>query len=299
MPRFRLVHISDPHLPPPTGALRGRDVASKRLLSAIAWRRKRAEHQPAVLEALIADVRAHAPDHVALTGDLTNFATPAEVAAARAWLQALGDPSHVTVSPGNHDALVGARDHARFAPWREWLGDDAEIAFPAVRERGPLALINLCSATPTAPWLATGRLGGDQLDRLAATLEALRRRDLFRVLMLHHPPTAGIVSGRKALVDAEPLRAIIAAHGVDLVLHGHAHEAAISALPGPDGPIPVLGTPSASAVGAGRHPPARWHAIEFGPAPADRGLRITARGLSKATGRFEPLGGYRLATAQR
>lgn len=299
MPAFRLAHLSDPHLPPPPGALGWRDGASKRLLSAIAWRRKGPDHQPAVLDALIADVRAHTPDHVALTGDLTNFSAPAEVEAARAWLETLGDASQITVSPGNHDALVGDDDPARFAPWRDWLGDVEQIAFPAVRQRGPLALINLCSATPTAPWLATGRLGAAQLERLEPILADLAARRQFRVLALHHPPSAGVVSGRKSLEDGAALRALIKQHGVDLILHGHAHEAAVSTVAGPTGPIPVLGVPSASAAATGRHAPARWHAISFGENPGDRRVKVTARGLSATTGRFETLGAYSLDLAQR
>ncbi|WP_309643866.1 metallophosphoesterase [Phenylobacterium sp.] len=290
MPPYRLAHLSDPHLPPPPGALTWRDLASKRALSAIAWRRKGPEHRPDVLAALIADVRAQGCDHTAITGDLTNFSTPAEYAAARAWLQTLGDPRDLTLSPGNHDALVGADAPARFAPWREWLGDADDIAFPALRERGPLALINLCSAIPTAPWLAAGRLGADQLARLTQILDSLAGRDLRRVVTIHHPPSQGVVSGRKSLEDAADLRAILARHGVDLILHGHAHEAEVSAIPGPSGPIPVLGVPSASAAGGGRHAPARWHALEFPADPADRRIRVEARGL--VNGAFAPLGAY-------
>lgn len=290
MPPFRLAHLSDPHLPPPPGALRAADFASKRLLSAIAWRRKGREHQPQVLKALSADIAAYAPDHIALTGDLTNFATEAEFAAARAWLQSLGPASAITVSPGNHDALVKRNAPDAFAPWREWLEDPGQPAFPAVRERGPVALVNLCSATPTAPGLASGRLGPEQLGRLEAILERLGRDGLFRVIMIHHPPTPGIVSKRKALEDAPALRALLKTHGAELVLHGHAHEAAVSTMPGPIGAIPVLGVPSASAVGHGRHPGARWHGIEIDP--TQRRIRVIARGLSAQSGAFEPLGGY-------
>ncbi len=296
MPPYRLAHISDPHLPPPEGALGWRDLASKRLLSAIAWRRKGSEHQPRVLQALVEDVARHAPDHIAITGDLTNFSSHAEYAGARAWLQGLGASSDVTLSPGNHDALVRAGAPSAFEPWREWLGDTPHVAFPSLRERGPLALINLCSATPTAPWLASGRLGQAQLARLAKILASLAGRDLYRVVTLHHPPAHGVVSGRKALEDAGALRELLAAHGVDLVLHGHAHEAAVSAIPGPQGPIPVLGVPSASAIGAGRHAPARWHSIEF---LAEGRMRVVARGLSAATAAFEPLGDYVLQAPQR
>ncbi len=249
-----------------------------------------------MLNALTADIAAYAPDHIALTGDLTNFSTPAEFAAARAWLKTLGPASDITLSPGNHDALVAKNAPDSFAPWREWMEDPGDTAFPAVRRRGPVALVNLCSATPTAPWLATGRLGEAQLARLETVLAQLRQDGLFRVLMIHHPPTPGVVSKRKSLEDAPALRALLQTHGAELVLHGHAHEAEVSALPGPSGAIPVLGVPSASAIGHGKHPPARWHGIEIDPGP--KKIRVVARGLSHATGTFEPLGSYLLGAAQ-
>lgn len=296
MQLFRLAHLSDPHLQPPPGALRAADFASKRLLSAIAWRRKGREHQPHVLNALTSDIAAYGPDHIALTGDLTNFSTPAEFAAARAWLKTLGPAGDITLSPGNHDALVAKNAPDSFAPWREWMEDPGDTAFPAVRRRGPVALVNLCSATPTAPWLATGRLGEAQLTRLETILAQLRQEGLFRVLMIHHPPAPGVVSKRKSLEDAPDLQALLKAQGAGLVLHGHAHEAAVSALPGPGGAIPVLGVPSASAVGHGKHPPARWHGIEIDP--SQQKIRVVARGFSPQTEAFEPLGSYVLDAAQ-
>jgi len=295
VPPFRLAHLSDPHLPPPKGALGLRDLASKRALSAMAWRRKGGQHDKAVLDALVADIGARAPDHIAITGDLTNFSTSPEVAAARAWLSSLGPHGHVTVSPGNHDALVGPAEAHRFAPWGPWLADDEAKAFPHVRVRGHVAIINLCSAIPTAPWLATGRLGEAQLAQLAKLLPDLAARGLFRLIVLHHPPVMGVVSRRKSLEDADAFRAILATHGADLILHGHAHEAALGVLPGSTGLVPVLGVPSASAKPGGHHPPARWHEIEIGAKADDRQVWITARGLSDVTGAFETLGRYRLA----
>ena len=290
MPTFRVAHLTDPHLQPPADALTRADRFSKRALSAFAWRRKGREHQPQVLKALTDDIRAYRPDHIALTGDLINFAAPAEFEAARAWLQTLGDPRDLTVSPGNHDALVARDAPERFAPWREWLGDGPDPAFPTLRERGPLAVVNLSSAVPTAPWLATGRLGQDQLAALDRLLAALEGRDLFRLLLIHHPPARGVVSKRKSLEDAAELRAILKARGVDLVLHGHGHEPAVSRIDGPAGPIPVLGAPSASASLDGHHTPARWHAIEIDGSD----IRVSARGLSPSGG-FQSLGAYRLA----
>jgi 3',5'-cyclic AMP phosphodiesterase CpdA len=285
-------------LPPPPGAFGWRDVFTKRLLSRIAWRKKRKVHRPEVLAALIADLKAAAPDHVVISGDLTNFASRTEIAAARKWLESLGSPADFTVSPGNHDALSGGEGDSaqRFAPWTPWLGDAGEASFPQVRLRGPVVIFNLCSAVPTAPHLATGRLGEDQLQRLDAALADPAYEKRFRLVALHHPPQKGAVSKRKSLDDQEALRAVLAKRGVDLVLHGHAHESLIGSIPGPGGSaIPVLGVPSASAQPGG-HSPARWHMIEIETGP-DGGYhaRIVARGIQAGREGLAELGRYSLA----
>lgn len=293
---YRIAHLSDPHLPPPPGAFGWKDLFSKRLLSRIAWRRKRKVHRPEVLTALVADLRAARPDHVVISGDLTNFASHTEIAAARAWLESLGKPADFTVSPGNHDALSGADSDQRFAAWTPWLGDANEVRFPQVRVRGPVAIFNLCSAVRTAPHLATGRLGEEQLQRLDTLLADPTYAGLFHLIVLHHPPHKGAVSKRKALEDQDALRAVLAKHGADLVLHGHAHEALIGSVPGPNGSaIPVLGVPSASAKPGG-HSPARWHAIEIEDRPEGGWrVRIVARGIEPNRDDVTELGRYSLA----
>lgn len=271
------------------------DMFSKRLLSRFAWRRKRHRHSPEVLAAIAADVRAAAPDHVAVTGDLTNFATPEEFAAAALWLESLGEPAAVTVSPGNHDALTARRAPQRFAPWRAWLGDTPDADFPHLRIRGPVAIVNACSAVPTALHLAQGSLGADQLARLADVLAATRAQGLFRVLLVHHPVSAGVVSGRKSLIDAEALRTVLREHGAELVLHGHAHEALLNRVIGPGGAaVPVLGVPSASTPAGGHDPAARWNLIEIARDAAGFQVRVEARGVVEGA-RIEPLGGYTIA----
>jgi 3',5'-cyclic AMP phosphodiesterase CpdA len=267
---------------------------SKRTLSRLAWRRKHRQHEPAVLALLTADVNAHAPDHMAITGDLTNFSTPEEFERAQAWLSSLGPADRITVSPGNHDALVDRGLAGRLQGLRPWFGDAVGETFPYVRRRGPVALINLCTATPTPPALATGALGPAQLGRLAAALEATAEAGLVRVVTLHHPPVEGVVSRRKALDDAAALRRVLQDRGAELVLHGHGHEPAFGALEGPVGPIPVLGAPSASSPG-GRHAPAGWHAIEIEPGAGGASVRVVVRTLDAAAGGFRELGRYGLA----
>ncbi|ADG11169.1 metallophosphoesterase [Caulobacter segnis] len=295
---YRIAHLSDPHLPPPPGAFGWKDVFTKRLLSRIAWRKKRKVHRPEVLSALVADLKASAPDHVVISGDLTNFASHTEIAAARKWLESLGEPTDFTVSPGNHDALAGAGGPERFAIWAPWLGDDGESRFPQVRLRGPVAIFNLCSAVPTAPHLATGRLGEEQLRKLDAALADPAYDGFFKLVVLHHPPHEGAVSKRKSLDDGHALREVLERRGADLVLHGHAHEALLGALRGPDGAtVPVLGVPSASAR-PNRHGPARWNAIEIEPRAAGGfDVRIVSRGIEAGREGLTELGRFSLSSA--
>ena len=67
--------------------------------------------------------------------------------------------------------------------------------------------------------------------------------------MIHHAPGPGMDKWRKRLVDARALASLLAATGAELILHGHCHESLSRSLPGPQGPIPVLSAPSASATG--------------------------------------------------
>lgn len=291
MTAYRLAHLSDPHLPPPPLPFRWADLTSKRLLSRFAWRRKRHRHQRAVLDAITADVAARAPDHVAITGDLINFATPEEFGAARAWLETIATPGAVTVSPGNHDALAPAGAPAGFAPWEPWLGDGPGEAFPHLRVRGPLALVNLSSGVPTALHLAQGTLGAAQIERAAHLLREAGGRDLYRVLLVHHPVAPGVVSDRKALTDAAALRDVLAQVGAELVLHGHAHEALLTSVPGPTGPIPALGVPSASTPAGLHDQAARWNEIEITRDGKDFRTRVSARGVA-ADLSIQELGAY-------
>ena len=256
MAAFTLAHLSDPHLPP-LPAARLRDLAGKRALGYLNWTRNRHKyHRREVLDALVADMQAQRPDHVAVTGDLVNLALDAEFTPAQAWLQSVGQPQHVTVVPGNHDAYVRATKHRFAGTFDDYLRGDTEAGgapFPFVRRRGPLALIGVSSAVPTAPLMATGRIGRAQLDALDPILAQLASEQAFRVLLVHHPLHSD--SRMKRLTDSRQLRALLKRHGVELVLHGHDHIHSTMWFEGVEGRIPAIGVPSASAV-AHRHYPA-------------------------------------------
>jgi 3',5'-cyclic AMP phosphodiesterase CpdA len=291
-----LAHFSDPHLPYDPRLSLGQRF-SKRQLSAWSWARGRKKSQQHdLLDRLVADVRAAAPDHWAITGDIANFSLPGEFPAAAAWLHALATAGSISVVPGNHDALVALEHHQGWGLWRPWMSnDDGTESWPYVRERNGIALIGVSSALPTPPLLASGRVGTAQLQRLEAQLRDLGARGLCRVLMIHHPVAAGAISKRKALRDADKLRAVIRRAGVELVLHGHARDARLDALAGPVGIVPCLGLPSASAVPSERDAGARWQLLSIERDGDHWQLQQQVRLWDGAAQRFVSAGRYRFA----
>jgi 3',5'-cyclic AMP phosphodiesterase CpdA len=260
MAAFTLAHLSDPHLGPlPTARLR--DLAGKRAFGYLNWTRNRHKfHRRDVLDALVSDMQAQAPDHIAITGDLVNLALEAEFAPSQAWLESVGAPDRVTVIPGNHDAYVRATRHRHAEAWGHYFdGDDRRdgVPFPSLRRRGPLALISVSSAVPTPPLMATGRLGRTQLDALEVVLAGLSAEQAFRVLLIHHPLHSD--SRVKRLTDSSKLLPLLKQYGVELILHGHDHVHSTIWIDGPDSAIPVIGVPSASAVAHGRYPGAAYN----------------------------------------
>jgi 3',5'-cyclic AMP phosphodiesterase CpdA len=257
---FTLAHLSDPHLPPlPEPRLS--ELAGKRMLGYLNWTRNRHRfHRRDVLNVLMSDLQAQTPDHIAITGDLINLSLEAEFAPARAWLESIGTGERVTLVPGNHDAYVRSMRHRFAESWGSYLGgDDAGAAvFPALRRRGPLALISISSAVPTAPFMATGWLGRDQMDALERMLAGISSESCFRVLLVHHPLRAK--ARTKRLTDSSELIEILKRYGVELVLHGHDHVHSTQWIEGPrESSIAVIGVPSASAVAHGHYPAAAYN----------------------------------------
>jgi len=248
---FVLAQLSDLHM---AGRPRLSELASKRALGYINWQRGRKYiHRPEVLDAITRDVKAQAVDHIAVTGDLVNLSLPVEYERARAWLETLGAPHDVTAIPGNHDVYVPAVVPSPAAYWGDYMrGDDGPSGFPFVRQRANVALIALSTGVPTGPFMATGRLGQRQLSNFAEALA--QTHNLFRIVLIHHPPLSPPARYMRRLIDAEDLRQVLAEHGAELLIHGHDHERAVIRLDGPRGTkIPAVGAPSASARGPHGH----------------------------------------------
>jgi 3',5'-cyclic AMP phosphodiesterase CpdA len=262
MAAFTLAHLSDPHLPPMPRP-RASELAGKRVLGYLNWTRNRHRfHRRDVVDVLISDLRAQVPDHIAVTGDLVNLALDAEFGPALSWLESVGEPEKVTVVPGNHDAYVRATSHRLVETWHSYLAGDNASAdgalFPALRRRGPLALIGVSTAVPTPPLMATGWLGKGQMEALERMLSGLAAEQTFRILLIHHPLRSR--ARAKRLTDSSQLLALLKQYGVEMVLHGHDHVHSTIWVEGPNGSsIPAIGVPSASALAHGHYPHAAYN----------------------------------------
>jgi len=288
-----LAHVSDVHLSPLAGvALRHLNI--KRGLGYLNWRRQRQQtHQRAALDAIVADMRAHAPDHIAVTGDLINLGLPTEYEAATAWLREVGAPHDVTVVPGNHDIYTSLRGDPGIARWSDYMQSDAwgakfsaasAAAFPFVRRVGPVSLVGVNSAVETPPFVAAGEVGDRQLTALDALLGQLEAEGMIRIVLIHHPPLPGQAPPRRALRDAEALSRILAARGAELVLHGHNHcdsHMDFARLPETGGgSVPVIGVASGSAVRVHKHEPlGRYNLLRIGRIDGRVHIECVTRGI--------------------
>jgi 3',5'-cyclic AMP phosphodiesterase CpdA len=291
MSGFTFAHLSDLHLPfePRLSALQH---LSKRQLSVWSWRRRRALHRPEILDALVRDLRAQAVDHVLITGDITNFSLPTEFAGAARWLAELAPAERISLVPGNHDALVAVAQAQGLGLWDGWTRTQG--SWPFVHRHGRLALIGLNSAVPTAPLLARGRLGAQQLLRLERILAVEGEAGRVRIVMLHHPPADGAVGWRKALADRGALRAVLRRVGAELVLHGHARDARLDAVAGPREPIPCLCVPSSSALPNPTDEGALWHRMALAGSDGEPRVEVEVRRWSARAEAFIADGAYEL-----
>lgn len=228
---MRLVHLTDPHLSSLDG-VRFSSLLGKRLSGYLSWRNNRSKHHlPAVLERLVAAVRAENADQLLLTGDLVQIGLESELRQASEWLAALDTPEKVMLVPGNHDIYAGGSAATVSRLWSDYLFQSAAPAaagdltarFPLRRRLGKIDLIGLSSGCVTPVFMASGRLGRAQLNRLEAMLQKSVAEGQAVVILIHHPPLPGMTNSRKALADAAALEVILSRHPPALILYGHLH----------------------------------------------------------------------------
>lgn len=247
---LRFAHTSDIHLLDLTGVRPWR-YFNKRITGRInlALRRGK-QHDGRLFDEACAKAHAEGAQRMVVTGDLTNLALQSEFALVRRKLDGL--PMPATVIPGNHDTYT--RGSVATRRCEHYLGHHMEgeriegHAYPFVQRFEGVGLIGCSTGIATRPLRAVGELGAGQRQRLATVLRALRAEGRARIVLIHHPVMAGESHDGKRLLDLEAFGQIIAAHGAELILHGHEHRRIDGSLPGPEGHAVVHGIASGTSL---------------------------------------------------
>ena len=290
---FRLAHISDPHLSN-LDNVSWRQLINKRILGYLSWRvNRRFIHRLDILDSLIRDLDHIKAHHLVISGDLTHIGTAPECEQVRQWLENLGACSDISVIPGNHDSYTHDDLTRTTDRWSAYMVGDAgsdspaTATFPSFRQRGPLAIIGLCTALPTAPFFATGRLGSKQINKLAELLQQSKEQGLFRVVVLHHGPLVDSNKFRKRLIDAEQFRSVIKSNGAELILHGHGHYPVSGWLDTVNVKIPVIGAASASLLSSSATKRAGYNIYEVNATASGWKVQMQSRCYDKDDGVFK------------
>jgi len=174
---------------------------------------------PAVAEALVADLTATPPALVVVSGDLTQRARRGQFAAARAYLARL--PSPQIVVPGNHDVPlydVLRRFLSPLGRYRHYVSDDVDPVF----ENDELFVAALNTAR-SLTW-KNGRISCAQIDHLRRALA--RAGERLKVVVTHHPflpPPQSADAGIDLVGRAHEALEVLDEFKVDLLLAGHLH----------------------------------------------------------------------------
>ncbi len=314
-PETILAHLTDIHFPQkPVPSLA--ELSFKRFFGLLNWHLSRKSmHLAETLEAVTKDVLAQTFNHLIVSGDLVNLSLRQEYTTALPWLERFGSPSGLSFVPGNHDYygptsfLTSARppnlsDEADIPMSRSKdllpfmtsddkggeLGGATGPDLPFVRVVNDVALIALNSGVPTPLFKAYGRLNENSLDAVGHILNACKEADLYRCVILHHPPLPGITTLSRGLQNDHLLQALLREAGAELVLYGHNHKQHHEKLTTNHGVCHIVGTPSASIGFNSRYEFARYNLFSIQRLPDGWTTKMQGRGLQENYGSVVDLG---------
>ena len=192
---------------------------------------------PEQIEAIEGIIQERRFDVVAISGDLSQRAQAGEFQRAQAFIRDANRVSRTIVVPGNHDVVwwkapfgVG-NDRRMYESYREYISEDLE---PVLRVPGA-TFVGLNSAhgvtRHTLTWRVRdlsiiGAIRRSQIDRAREEFDG-SPPDAARVVVMHHNPVKGELSGRHGLKDTRKVLGAFAQIGVDLVICGHDHQEAV------------------------------------------------------------------------
>jgi 3',5'-cyclic AMP phosphodiesterase CpdA len=198
------------------------------------------------LDALKEFIAAIQPDAVAVSGDLTQRCSKREFSKARAYLDSLGETAHYVVVPGNHDirwlgavarnmGLAGLfREQAHNFKYSRYIRYISEDLSPSLEVPGAvIAGVNtahgITRGSITRRFRDLGVIGQVKHADMVRVREAFENAapDAARIVMMHHNPIRGEISGRHGLANTEQALHAFADLGTELILCGHDHQDAV------------------------------------------------------------------------
>ncbi len=219
----RVLHISDLHF--------GRPAAFERLEA---------------LKGVISELK---PDAVAVSGDLTQRCTRREFAQARDYLEEISRVAPYIVVSGNHDlrwlgamarnlgfaGLFREKAHEfKYSRYVRYISPELSTSLEVSGEPG-VVIAGLNSAhgisrgSLTTRFRDLGVIGHIKRQDIERAREAFdgAAPDAARIVMIHHNPIQGSVSGRHGLANTERALGAFADLGTELILCGHDHQEAV------------------------------------------------------------------------
>ena len=195
------------------------------------------------LRGCIADL---APDAVAVSGDLTQRCTNSEFIQARAYLDSIRQTAPVVVIPGNHDirwmgavarnfGVFGKTAHEfKYSRYHKYISPELNpsLKVPGAVIAGCNTAHGISRGSLTRRFRDLGVIGHVNKRDLRKAEEAFMKAspDAARIVMIHHNPIRGELSGRHGLANTKQALGAFAALGAELVLCGHDHQEAVHAV---------------------------------------------------------------------
>lgn len=191
----------------------------------------------ALIEGIEEHIERDRYDVIAVSGDLSQRARAGEFQRASVFLRDAARVSKVITVPGNHDVawwrspmmIRGAE--TIYEPYRRYVSEELD---PVLRVPGA-TLVGLNTAQGVSRRTLTwnlrdisiiGDLRRSQVERAAAEFHASPPGDA-RVIVMHHNPVKGELSGRHGLKHTRRILGAFANLGVDVVCCGHDHQEAV------------------------------------------------------------------------
>jgi len=192
---------------------------------------------PEQIEAIEQLIQAEKFDVVAISGDVSQRARAGEFQRAAVFIRDASRVSRVITIPGNHDvawwrAPLGLRDKSRvYENYRKFIDRNLEpvLHVPNATFVGINTAHGVTRRTLTWNLRDISIIGDVKRKQLELAREAFEAAPakVARVIVMHHNPVRGELSGRHGLKNTQKILGAFAEMDVDLVLCGHDHQESV------------------------------------------------------------------------